>query len=103
MREHIDDTGLDWCVYWLLDGIDGRPFYVGCTSRPEERLRQHCNDSGSAAWPKCREILNNGGHPVLSILARHAIREFALKHEAALIAEFSDRLLNRYVPSLLTG
>ena len=94
----IDDSGLDWCVYWLKDPFEGVPFYAGCTKRPADRLRQHCSDPGSAAYVRCRQILAAGRRPVLVVLARHALPEYALAQERALISEFTDQFTNRFVP-----
>lgn len=96
MPLNVDDTGLDWCVYWLHDRKPGDtiPFYIGCTSNPEARVVRHCTNPRSSAYERCREIINAGRRPVLSIIARHAIREYALKQEAELIAEFADELVN---------
>lgn len=97
MPLNVDENGLDWCVYWLQDPdpANGAPFYVGCTAKPAQRLSQHCGDPTSPAYHRCREIIAAGRRPVLSILAKHALKEYALAQETAMITEFADSLVNR--------
>lgn len=100
-KADIDESGLDWCVYWLQDAAPGDtlPFYVGCTNNPIRRLAEHCGQPYSPAYARCREILAAGRRPVISILARHALPEFAKAQERALLAEFGDQLTNRLIPA----
>ncbi len=51
-RRHADL----WIVYALIDPRDGKPFYIGCTTRPKDRLTAHGCDPASAAWPRMVDI-----------------------------------------------
>src|SRR5713101_2100460 len=49
-----------WTVYGLIDPRDNSVFYIGCSENVHRRVREHCCDSASSAWPRCRDIESSG-------------------------------------------
>lgn len=52
---------MTWTVYGLVDPRDRSVFYVGMTTRKVGiRVADHKSDPASAAWRKCRELIQAG-------------------------------------------
>ena len=73
-----------WRVYRLIDAR-GRPFYIGCTSAPTDRLQDHVDAPAAAARARCRELRALGLRPRQKI-----VRTFDRKRAAY---EFANRLI----------
>lgn len=58
-----------WYVYHLVDPRDGQVFYVGMSTDPANRLRQHYADCRSDASERCREIKGAGLRAELVVIA----------------------------------
>lgn len=81
-----------WYVYALVDPRDKQIFYVGLSHTPWNRRLNHKNDSASAAYPRCQDILAAGLDFELRTLgtyhdytlARRAERHEIISHEGLL-------------------
>jgi hypothetical protein len=53
-------VGMMWTVYGLIDPRDSAVFYIGMSAKLKNRIVAHNSDPASAAWPRCREIIEAG-------------------------------------------
>jgi hypothetical protein len=56
-------------IYSLIDPFTNKIRYIGKSTRPKERLRNHCNEKANS-WRNhwIRSVISKGGQPQLSIL-----------------------------------
>ena len=84
-----------YSVYSLTDPRDGRIYYVGCTTNPEQRLRMHSGGNSTCTADRINSKLKEEGlQPVMTILASTEDRQQAGDLERHWIANFST-LVNR--------
>lgn len=81
-------------LYGLLDPRSQSIFYIGTSAKPVNRLPSHRSDPSSAAFKRCRDIIDSGFQPELKILHECKDRNAALHLEYQLIKLFPI-LLNR--------
>ena len=79
-----------WNVYGLIDPRNNVVFYVGLSSRVDARKGQHCADSSSPAWRRCREILDDGQKVRLCVFGSFADKQRAKILEGRLILALPD-------------
>lgn len=92
-----------YSIYNLTDPRSGRIYYVGCTTWPEQRLRQHiCASDECSANTINLELRQAGLQPVMNILATTDDRSEASELERQWIASY-DTLVNKNPGGLPEG
>jgi len=61
---------MKYTVYGLSDPRDEAIFYVGITTNLRDRVSSHSNDRASAAFPRCRDIIESGNAVCWKILGQ---------------------------------
>lgn len=88
-----------WHVYWLIDPRDRKPFYVGYTVNPANRLKNHKYDAGQGGWARHQDLRELGLSIELEVLGIHDNENDAAWHEADLLDTMPGLVnLNSYGP-----
>ena len=86
--------------------ISGRVFYIGCTSNPINRYKDHYKDWFSACYKLCRYWLHEKSvAAVMTIISEHDNKQDGFKAESNRIIQYSNQnpLLNhQFYPRLFT-
>lgn len=107
LEAEIKDIIFAFMAYYVYSmSIAGRVFYIGCSSNPIRRYKEHYHDWYSACFKLCRYWLHTKSMvAVMTILSKHEDKKKGFIAENKAIRKYSlicPLLNNQFYPHLFT-